>query len=370
MSKRFLSMATLVCAMVLLSQPLLASKRSAGGEPEDQRDHQRSMIIDPRANQQFISGFPLINQLQQQFNTYEIQNNDYKQQISDYKQQIGDRDTIINTLELSTLNLKNTKLSCFPESFCLASLTSLNLENCELSDLPDSISRLTNLTQLNLDSNNLRELPASFSTLTALTDLDLSYNNFNPFPQVVCTLTNLTKLKSECDDEGCNTFESIPADVGNLQKLTHLHFEWNQVKHLPSTFERLTNLTELKLHSNELEIVPACLIKLPKLELLLIHGNEAIDAMYGPAWESDVYYNRDIIHAFLQYDRLVTKNKKGDRFHIGFFLLKELAMQNQIELPKDVLHHFFVILNQLTQQEIQGYYQKGLPNLAHVGTVK
>jgi internalin A len=155
-------------------------------------------------------------------------------------------------LNLTCLDLSNTKLSELPESIGnLTNLTKLVLEGNQLNTLPNSIGNLKNLTFLSLGKNQLSEFPNSIGNLTNLTFLGLSGNQLREFPDLIGNLTNLTYLGL-----GGNQLSELPDLIGNLTNLMQLKLSGNQLRTIPESFGNLPNLTKLNLQNNQLSTLP------------------------------------------------------------------------------------------------------------------
>ncbi|KAL0956978.1 hypothetical protein HGRIS_003080 [Hohenbuehelia grisea] len=105
-------------------------------------------------------------------------------------------------------------------------LTNLDLSHMKLSILPDNV----------------------FAQLGALQILKLDYNSFHSLP---ASLGNLNRLETfSCCD---NSLISLPASIGNLQRLETLDAHNNNLKELPETLWNCASLTKINVTSNLIE---------------------------------------------------------------------------------------------------------------------
>lgn len=160
----------------------------------------------------------------------------------------------------------------------LTSLTTLSLAGNDLvGSIPPTLANLKNLTSLWLGMNHLEgEMPAFLGELTKLQTLSLSFNRFTgPIPNL-SALTNLTTLElANKPQESPGLSGPIPAWIGNLTKLTHLHLEGNSLEGpIPDSLRNLTRLEVLNLNNNRLTgQVPTWLGNLSNLKELSLCCN-------------------------------------------------------------------------------------------------
>ena len=126
---------------------------------------------------------------------------------------------------------------------------------------------------LTLPYNNLNgEIPAEIGNLTKLTSFYLHFNQLSgEIPTEIGNLTNLTDLtlfSNQLSGE-------IPAEIGNLTNLTSLPLYSNQLSgEIPTEIGNLTKLTSLSLSSNQLRgAIPAEIWNLTNLTSLYLDGN-------------------------------------------------------------------------------------------------
>ena len=134
----------------------------------------------------------------------------------------------------------------------------------------DSSGRVTRLSL----SNNFwggGTIPAELGNLSKLTHLYLSQNQLEGgIPAELGNLSNLTHLYLSLNSFGGR----IPAELGNLSNLTHLNLESNILSgRIPAELGKLSKLTHLYLSANRLSgTLPAELGNLSKLTHLYLSG--------------------------------------------------------------------------------------------------
>ena len=122
-----------------------------------------------------------------------------------------------------------------------------------------------------LSLGNLRlgdEMPESLGQLNQLTELKLNGNQMTAVPESVRQLTNLTTLSL-----ASNQLQALPEWLGQLTQLTDLNLMMNELTSLPDSLAGLTQLTQLNLFENQLSSVPEWLGQLPGLTELALAGN-------------------------------------------------------------------------------------------------
>ncbi|MBS0653325.1 MAG: hypothetical protein JSR39_07340 [Verrucomicrobia bacterium] len=173
------------------------------GEPGEQRDRARSVIIE------FLKD--------RSKTKLELSSLDLKGLPP-----IFDKEPFV--LRLETLKLDANILTSLPAEICLLqNLTSLNLSHNKLSTLPAEISQLKKLTNLLLFGNQITSLPEQIGQLESLRDLNITYNQLTSLPGQIGHLKNLEDLNLSN-----NYLVSIPEQIGLLQNLTRLNLSSNQ----------------------------------------------------------------------------------------------------------------------------------------------
>jgi Leucine-rich repeat (LRR) protein len=176
-------------------------------------------------------------------------------------EQLGELDSL-SSLHLAMNDLAGNAIAHLKS---LRRLTSLNLAFCNLTE--DAFPHLPTLTTLDLSGNrlgpsviarlaNLKDLkclvihgmlledgiPESISELTNLTYLDLMESRCGKSISRLAKLTSLENLLLSLHED------SSAADLGNLERLTHLDCHLDQVSHdFVDSLEKLQRLTFLKL---------------------------------------------------------------------------------------------------------------------------
>jgi internalin A len=124
-------------------------------------------------------------------------------------------------------------------------------------------------TKLNLSWRQLKSLPAEIGQLKRLTSLDLNSNRLSSLPAEISQLQNLTSLSLRD-----NQLSSLPAEIGQLKRLTSLDLNSNRLSSLPAEIGQLKRLTSLDLSDNQLSSLPAEIGQLQNLTLLDLNGND------------------------------------------------------------------------------------------------
>ena len=101
--------------------------------------------------------------------------------------------SLVNLVNLETLDLYQTPLIELPEIGNLVNLRTLNLEQTNITALPDNIGNLVSLQTLNIASTAVSELPATTGNLINLKTLDISNTNISSLPDSIWGL-QLTSL--------------------------------------------------------------------------------------------------------------------------------------------------------------------------------
>ena len=157
----------------------------------------------------------------------------------------------------------------------LTALGTLNLSDNELpGPFPTLIRKLTKLSQLDLwDTGLTGSIPTWIDDLTQLQDLNLSYNS-NLSGSIPADIGNLSRLSSfyvySSDLSG-----AIPSEIGNLTRLRFLGLSGNRLSGpVPSEIGNLTRLRVLFLSDNALSgSIPAEMGRLTDLRNLFLDDN-------------------------------------------------------------------------------------------------
>ena len=131
----------------------------------------------------------------------------------------------------------------------LGSLHTILLAGNKLRSLPAKAMRLmVVVTELDLGRNALHTLPAEFGQLTRLTSLKLGHNQLKALPPAMChTGMQLRRLHLES-----NNLMRLPSKFGHLHRVQELRLSNNQVTVLPGSFWHMSSLRHLDLSTNGL----------------------------------------------------------------------------------------------------------------------
>ncbi len=122
---------------------------------------------------------------------------------------------------------------------------------------------------LDLGSLGLTRLPAEIGQLDKLTLLRADDNQLSTLPPEIGQLAKLTELNLES-----NQLSTLPPEVGQLVNLTRLYLDTNQLSTLPTTIGQLVNLTRLVLSNNRLSTLPPEIGQLTKLTAFYLFNNQ------------------------------------------------------------------------------------------------
>ncbi|XP_050242462.1 disease resistance protein RUN1-like [Quercus robur] len=134
---------------------------------------------------------------------------------------------LVNLTLLTLVNCE--KLVYLPSAISsLKSLESLELSGClEFEYLPENLGSVIGLKELKLSGTSIKDLTSSIEHLTNLTLLTLrDCKNLVCLPNTFWCL----KLGNSLDLAGCTKIEKLPGNLGNVEGLEKLDFEWNSYK--------------------------------------------------------------------------------------------------------------------------------------------
>ena len=236
---------------------------------------------------------------------------------------------------LVSLNLSSNYFNRYPEPINnLEKLVELDLSYNDLAYIPNSIANLKNLQKLNLCTNKLsKALPDCFKYLQSLKRLDVRYNEItnvdvlgqlsslevlyasknyisgfndqmvnlkllhfdkNPItelrfvsPLQMLNVLDLSKAKITSISSDFiqmipniekvvldnNHLVTLPSEIGQLKKLTHLSIFSNNLQTIPNTIGDLVHLQHLDLHSNNIQSLPLEIWSLTSLTMLNVSSN-------------------------------------------------------------------------------------------------
>lgn len=125
------------------------------------------------------------------------------------------------------------------------------------------------IIKLRIIDKTISTLPPEIGQLNILSSLLLNGNQLTALPVEIGQLINLTALNLRA-----NEFTSFPSEIIQLINLTELSFRQNQLTTLAPEIGQLTNLTSLDLLDNELTTIPPEIGQLINLTSLIIHANQ------------------------------------------------------------------------------------------------
>jgi len=125
------------------------------------------------------------------------------------------------------------------------------------------------IIELFILDRQLTVLPAEVGNLTRLTGLSLLSNQLMTLPTEIGKLAGLTLLVLSQ-----NQLTAIPAEIGQISNLQYLQVSSNQLTAIPAEIGQLTNLKDLNLNENQLTAIPAEIGQLTSLTSLRLHGNQ------------------------------------------------------------------------------------------------
>jgi hypothetical protein len=106
--------------------------------------------------------------------------------------------------------------------------------------------------ELDLSSKGITSLPAEIGQLTRLSRLYLHRNKFNALPSEIGRLSNLIVLYLSS-----NQLDTLPTQIGQLLNLEVLELSFNELSALPPDVGQLFNLKSFYLSFNQLNTLPA-----------------------------------------------------------------------------------------------------------------
>ncbi|KAH0746592.1 hypothetical protein KY285_008249 [Solanum tuberosum] len=130
------------------------------------------------------------------------------------------------------------------------SLESLKLLHCSsLEKFPEILGIMKPELKIMMSCSGIRELPLSILRAN-LTELDFHFmNNLVSLPSSICKLKGLVKLIVS----HCSKLESMPEEIGDLEKLVELNASYTLISRPPSSIIRLNKLKLLTFAKEESE---------------------------------------------------------------------------------------------------------------------
>ncbi|MBQ3367324.1 hypothetical protein IJG44_00320 [bacterium] len=139
-------------------------------------------------------------------------------------------------------------MTCLDGSFSLlTTLETLKIENTHLKKI-DPIEQLVNLKTLEIDHNKIESLPKNIGNLQKLERLTFSYNNIVDLKHLI-SLTNLNTLAF-----ANNQVEDV-SPIKNMTKMSIINFSENNIKDI-SAIENFSELKSLGANDNKIETLP------------------------------------------------------------------------------------------------------------------
>lgn len=157
----------------------------------------------------------------------------------------------------------------FPqEIFSLAdSLEVLNLSGNCLAALPDDLPRLHKLRIIFCSNNQFTELPAVLGRCAQLQMIGFKSNQIRHVPAAALPINLRWLILTD------NLLETLPAELGQCQRLQKLMLAGNLLSQLPSSLANCQNLELLRIAANQLTELPSWLFSMPRLAWLAFAGN-------------------------------------------------------------------------------------------------
>ncbi|CAH8447817.1 unnamed protein product [Dicrocoelium dendriticum] len=131
------------------------------------------------------------------------------------------------------------------------------------------LGKLSSLTELWMDDNEIQSIPAELGLMQRLQQLDLSENMIGTLPDEISGLLSLCDLNLSQNSLSC-----LPNSFGELKKLTVVKLNQNRLITLTSAIGGCSNLQELYLTENFLSSLPPTLGDLKSMFLLNVDQNQ------------------------------------------------------------------------------------------------
>lgn len=180
---------------------------------------------------------------------------------------------IPNPEELEVLILDNLELESIPQSIQrFSSLKQLSLNgnpNANFDQIFKVIQELP-ITFLNLQDNNLTLLPETLKELKGVKSINLTHNSLSASNNYA-VLTALPELESLWLTS--NNLQSLPPEIGSLERLRNLYIEHNELTLLPDELAQLSNVWVVHAGHNFFQELPIVFTRMESLLLLHINNN-------------------------------------------------------------------------------------------------
>ncbi|MEY3442097.1 MAG: hypothetical protein RLZZ519_378 [Bacteroidota bacterium] len=169
------------------------------------------------------------------------------------------------------LNLQNHNLKSIPADLCLfPNLQELDLSHNQIKSLEVGFTCPTALKRLYVNHNEITELPAKLAQLTQLQVLVAYDNPVAKIDPAIGTMRNLKELWLS----GNGTIASMQPAIWNLQGLETLRL-WNfGLTQIPDAIAQMQHLTTLCFQHNQLQALNPKVCDLPALNYLNLGDNK------------------------------------------------------------------------------------------------
>lgn len=172
----------------------------------------------------------------------------------------------IDLLTISKLQLVDKMGDVFRFSFTIENNGVQELDlGTYISVLPESIKK--SLESLNLKYNNGIPLPKPHYQFPELVNPKLSEIWLQTLLKAIFNLQSLTYLNLES-----NEIRRLPESIGNLKSLRELNLDYNYLTSLPKTIGDLTSLEKLSLEFNLFQYLPQEIGRLKNLKCLMLNN--------------------------------------------------------------------------------------------------
>ncbi|XP_031270048.1 disease resistance-like protein DSC1 [Pistacia vera] len=195
---------------------------------------------------------------------------------------------------LVTLSIKNcSSLENLPDEICnLTSLKHLYISGCsKLDRLPDDIGNLQSLEVFEANGIAATKLPSSMESLSNIRELSFERWKGQELVRSLSPMLSGLKLFKKLNLNDCNITE-LPNSLGDLSFLEHLYLSGNNFESIPATIINLSKLSSLDLsHCNMLQSLP----NLPgDIQLLVANSCKSLQTLSDLPIPSHGYFNGNL----------------------------------------------------------------------------
>jgi TonB family protein len=156
----------------------------------------------------------------------------------------------------------------FAEALERPRIEELSLVGKSITTIPPDITKFRSLRFLDLENNLIQTLPPEIGMLNKLVKFFMPLNQLKELPVEIANLKALRVLGL-----ASNRFEEFPREVLALTKLTGLDLSGNKISNLPPAIGQMRDLQTLFLHDNNISTFPEEFYKLTQLKALSLGGN-------------------------------------------------------------------------------------------------